>query len=370
VPVNAPDHAQPAIPPPSRSSFVLGAAFIALLATLLVAYSGKSRNRAGPTDDPALCEAARVWRAKYPPSEELQVIATTVTFLGRPGNFVSGEGVIVAPVAVALPGAQEIMEVGGSPAPLRVLKMDAISELAWEYAGTLMRDIHVLGFALVKRPTPKPFVLPPHPTFDTLPHELKVDATLTTAALEEHHTARCKGFVPWVRATAGDPPYTEQLLRVVLKLGEHIRRGKEDKNSTRVEDLCAAIRENVFTEHQAQVAAVMAARELGAPAFGLLAADPWHRYVVATYVDGAGWITLDVGASKSGYSAGGPALVSMAPTVGQSQANQDSGWNPAGAAYSKQGFGFVFPFTRTEWQDASKGDVTTTTSSPLAEVCR
>jgi hypothetical protein len=368
--VNTSDPAPPVIPPPWRSSFVLGTAFVALFATFLVAYSGKHRPLARPTDDPALCEAAHAWRAEYPVSEDLQVITTTVTFLGAPRNFAPGEGVIVVPVAVALPGAQEVLEVGGSPAPLRILKHDGMTELAWEYAGTVNRDIHSLGFALVRKSKPAPFVPPPHPTFDTLPHDLRVDATLTAAALEESHTARCKGFAPWVHSTAGEPPYTDQLMRVMLDLNQHVRHKKEeDTTSTRIEDVCTAIRENTFTVHQAQVAAVMAERELGAPAFALFAAVPWHRYLVGTFVDGPGWITLDVEDPKSGFESGGPALVSMAPTVGQFEANQDSGWNPAAAAYSKQKFGFMFPFTVTHWQDTAEGDATVSSSMPLAKVC-
>jgi hypothetical protein len=184
------------------------------------------------------------------------------------------------------------------------------------------------------------------------------------AQLQERHLARCKPFADWVASTAGEPPYTEQLLRIATHLGSAIRSGSRE-----TDEPCAALRKGYFDAHEAQVLAVMAARQLGAPAFGLFAADIRHGFLIATFVDGAGWITLDATDPAAAYTLGGPAIVSMAPSVGQFEASVDGFWNPIGAVFDDERFG-LRPTSYTRWRDQpGSEDTTVTHAAPLDEVC-
>ena len=62
-------------------------------------------------------------------------------------------------------------------------------------------------------------------------------------------------------------------------------RAEEDKQT---EDLCADIRAGRFTPHRAQVAVVMAARELGIPTYGFASASAILRIPEALF----GWAVL------------------------------------------------------------------------------
>ncbi len=221
--------ASPATPPPAppwqRSIYVLGTLVCVLFGVFLCDYSVRADTTVDDLADPALCSAVKSWRQKYPPSDDLQVNLSRVTFRGVPRNFVSGEGIIVAPLAVSLPGAQEVLEVGANPPPLRVLKVEGTTALSWEYAGAVTRDIRALGFALVRRPRDRVVELPSAPTFDTLEHDLRVD--LPTPDRRRHRgTARRElQGVPSHGPTAQlvSRPIREKLFRIVHHLNEHLR---------------------------------------------------------------------------------------------------------------------------------------------------
>jgi hypothetical protein len=361
--VGVEEHDGPRLPPAWKAATVITALCGVLLFAFLLTYSGQPSYAATVSSESPLCAAARRWRATYADRRDLQVVVSEVTFQGTPGNFWLGEGAIVAPVAIALQGAQEVLDVGGDPAPLRVLKADGVTLLSWTYAGTLYRTIRATGFALVRRAPARPYVPPTSPTFATLPRELSFDATLTATQLQEHHLERCTSFPDWVASHAGAPPYTEQLQRLVTQLGGASQR------EGRGDDPCADLRKGHFNVHDAQVFAVMAARQLGAPALGFFGSDIRHGFLVATYVDGAGWITLDVTDAAAGYSLGGPGIVSMAPGVAQFEASLDGFWNPAGAAFAEGPMG-TNPWSYTSWRArAASEDTTVTHAAPLDEVC-
>ncbi len=357
------EHDSPRLPPAWKAAPVITALSCLLLFAFLLTYSGQPSYAAAVANESPLCAAVRRWRATYADRHDLQVVVTEVTFQGTPGNFWVGEGALVAPVAIGLQGAQEVLEVGGDPAPLRVLRADGVTLLSWSYAGTLYRTIRATGFALVRRAASRRYVPPASPTFATLPQELSFDATLTASQLQEHHLERCTSFPDWVASHAGEPPYTEQLQRIVAQLsGASQREGRSD-------DPCADMRKGHLKVHDAQVLAVMAARQLGAPALGFLGSDIRHGFLVATYVDGAGWITLDVTDVAAGYSLGGPGIVSMAPGVAQFEASIDGFWNPAGAAFAEGPMG-TSPWSYTNWSARTDSeDATVTHAAPLDEVC-
>jgi hypothetical protein len=350
----------------SRSGLTLVA--ITLVAIFISTYSDRSIASASRRDA-FLCDAAHAWRAQYPANDDLHVVVTDVSFRGTPGQFSIGEGMVIAPIALALPGVQDVLDVRASPAPARALNVEGIRVLAWEYAGTLHRDMRYVGVALVRRARRRPVAMPESPTFASLPDSWQVDARLTAEELEEeeHQLDQCKAFHRWVEATAGEPPYTEQLLRIASHLSGARRYKQDDKIG---DDVCAAIRADAFTVHQAQVVAVMALRELGAPAVGLMAADPERMYFVGTYVDGPGWVTLDMWDASEGFQLGGPPIVTLAPLAAPFEASEHSFWYVSGQAYGRA-FGRVASFSGTRWttQLSETEDVTVATARPLAEVC-
>jgi len=344
----------------------------AICATILVAtalsYGGpRARARVGRGGHD-LCDAARAWRAAYGQSPDLQIIVTEVTFHGAPDSFYVGEGVVVVPTAVELPGAQDVLDVRGLPAPDRVLRADGVRALAWAYPGTLYRDLRFTGISLVRRAPRRQVILHAAPTFDTLPEELRVDARLNAAELEEnHHLQSCKAFEPWVTETAGAPPYADQLLRVVRRLETAIN-PDHPAEKKRTDDACAALREGKLSKHQAHVVAVMAARQLGAPAYGFLSAD--GHFLVAVFVDGVGWAQLELGDAARGYGTGGAGLVTKAPIVGSFETSRDGLWGLEGGVYAKLFGNMLSGVSWTKWLPIDdKEDATVVYAVPLAEAC-
>jgi hypothetical protein len=210
---------------------------------------------------------------------------------------------------------------------------------------------------------------PPHPTFETLPRATRDDARLKAAALGDHALDRCKAFPAWAVEAAGPPPYTDQLLHIVRRIRAGVT--PRDAGAKRSDDVCAALRTSTLSEHQAQVVAVMALREIGAPAYGLESAEHPHS-LVATYVDGPGWIALDVMDPERGYTSGGAAFVAKVPLVGAFSGARDGFWYPAAIAY-RAWQGDPAPLSWTTWNEVEQAqthDSTVTFDRPLAEVCR
>jgi hypothetical protein len=117
----------------------------------------------------------------------------------------------------------------------------------------------------------------------------------------------------------------------------------------------------------------MAARQIGVPAFGFVAAGPAEERLVGTYVDGLGWATASVRDPDQGFSVGGPPILTLAPHGARFEAVRDGFWSALGAAYRSSGGSFLQPFSSTQWAAADASDpvddVTTAEAWPLAEVC-
>jgi hypothetical protein len=193
-----------------------------------------------------------------------------------------------------------------------------------------------------------------------------MDSRLTAKDLEVHGLERCQSFPEWARRVGGAPPYTEQVLRLAREAASHAH--DATKSDRRIDDPCSSLRKNDFDWHTAQVAAVMGARQLGVPAYGFVSAD--HRYSIATFVDGLGWISVDLQHVDRGYESGGTALFTKAPIVGRFEASDDGFWSPAGEAYTDRS-GMLMPLSHTEWTDhpSADQDTTTTFALPLAGAC-
>jgi hypothetical protein len=308
------------------------------------------------------------WCEQHQDRSSLQIAVVDVDFRGDPDLFAKGEGVLVAPVAVDLPGAQRVIDTASQPAGLRLLRVQGNTELTWAYSGRVHRDLHFTGVALVERSSARPVAAPEHPSFDTLPAAIRLEALAKVADTEEHGLHRCKAFADWARTTAGEPPYTAQFRRLVAAVGR--RPGKKSDD----EDVCAALRTGRFTPHWAQVAVVLGAREIGMPAMAFAAASRDQLHLVGTYVDGIGWVMLDIDRPDDGWFAGGAPLITMAPLVGGFAASSHDLWYPNAAVYSQEDWGMT-TLSRTEWMrslepSAKRTDTTDARSYPLEELCR
>jgi hypothetical protein len=344
------------------------AALLLLLA--LAGTAGSARVPAGSGSAVFARETVAHWCQAYGPRDDLQAVTIDVHFRPQPPLFAQGDGIVVAPIAVDLPGAQRVVDVASWPASARRLAAGGITALAWEYAGRLHREMHFVGIALVERRRAESPALPDDPRFETLPEGFRPEALARAADLEEHGLQKCAQFPEWVRGTAGDPPYPEQVVRLARAVS-----ARPDEKQKQPEDICAALREGRFTPHWAQVAVVMGARELGIPAFGLVAASARGAHLVGSYTDQTGWILLDVERPDAGWTSGGAPLVTMAPLLGEFAASQHGFWYPEGAAYANQSWGGVSSFSTTEWRDGSTAgeqptDTTEASALRLSEVCR
>ena len=340
----------------------------AVVALLLLARAGPSGSRTNDVDrDPFRRETARRWCAAHRERADLQVAVIDVHFRSEPPAFKAEEGAVVAPIAVDVSGIQHVLEVASQPAHLRRITTEGIVTLAWEYGGRVHRDMRFTGLALVQRPPLTRITLPERPTFEQLPADLRPEAMSRARDTEEHGLNKCAGFAAWAAQTGGPPPHTQQIVRLAHAVAN---RADEKKGG---DDLCADLREGRFSPHRAQVAVVLAARELGAPAFGFASASDRDIYLVGTYTDQAGWILLNVERPDEGWFTGGPVLVSMAPLLGGSSASQHGFWFPASAAYSSGSWG-VNAFSSTEWRGRSTSKTATNTTDartiPLAEMCQ
>jgi hypothetical protein len=347
-------------------STLLALAVVCFVLSLAFHSGERARGPLTPTDS-AMCEIARPWRAKHGGGADLQVVVSDIVFRNTPGDYVVGEGVVVAPVAVDVPSAQAVVDIQTIPPASRMYDVDGVRVVAWPYPGLVHKEMRFTAVSLVRRAPARPAGDLGKPTFEQLGERARIDARFTAAEIEERHQlAACKAFPAWVKETAGEPPYTEQLLRISKRLEKGLARGAPSKRRT--EDVCAALRDDAFSSHQAHVLAVMAMRELGAPAYGFVAAD--LHYLVGVWVDGPGWVTLDLAKPGEGYQIGGRALVTKGPLVGEFEASTDGFWMPAAADFEKVGTN-IGPRSWTRWSASeSTNDTTVTYAVAFDEVCR
>jgi hypothetical protein len=311
----------------------------------------------------------REWCAEHGKRDDLQAVVVDVRFRPEPPLFAEGEGVVVVPLALELPGAQRILDVATRPAHLRRLEVQGITAVAWEYGGRVHREMHFAGVALVERPALARVTAPAKPTFNSFPAEQMPEALARAADLEEHGLHKCAAFAEWARTTAGPGPYTDQMVRLVKAVAKPHVEGQREPD-----DVCAALREGRFSPHRRQVAIVMAARELGIPAYGFASASAKQIHLVGTYTDQAGWILLDVEKPEDGWFTGGPPLLTRAPLLGGFAAAPHDFWTAQGAAYHKTDWGGVQALSGTEWRGRAKGDQPTDTTEAravsLAQACQ
>lgn len=359
---------QPPLPRPWASSSTITALVVLAIAVMLVLHRGDEASGSSFAD--ARCAAVLEWRAAHRDAPDLHVLSTEVTFHGSPGDFAIGEGIVAVPLAAAYAGVQDVVDIRATPPPSRIMRVDGNVVVAWEYAGKIHRDVRYSAHALVRRPSDAKVTIPEAPAFASLEREALLDATATAREGGGHGLDRCKELERWANETAGAPPHTEQLQRIVRRVASGVRQSEEKR--TRTEDACASIRDGVYSPHRAFVVAVMAARQIGIPVHGFISAS--GHYYVATFIDAVGWAMLDLAASDQGFVRAPPGLLTRTPVPAEFDAVYDDFWAPHAGAY-REGMGSLQPFSWTEWRlSTTKAerdtDTTTTSSIPLAEACR
>jgi hypothetical protein len=315
-------------------------------------------------------ETIRGWCGSRPDHTNLQAVVVEVHFLAEPPVFAAGDGVVVAPVGLELPSSQRLLEVASDPPSLRTVHVDGVTALTWPYAGRMHRDMRFVGVALFERPPRTKPTLPGSPSFSTLAPDLKPETLARASEILEHRLQSCAGFHEWALKTAGEGPYTERLERIVRGLS-----GRRLARSDETEDVCAAIREGSLPGHWAQVAAVLGAREAGIPAFGFLPASSERHFLVGTYVDGAGWVLLDIDRPDDGFFTGGPPLITMAPLLGGFDLSRHDLWMPEAAAYAQSPRSRATPIALTAWPgdprpEGGPSNTTEVHTVRLSEACR
>jgi hypothetical protein len=229
-----------------------------LLLLVLAGAAPSSRESLGEDADTFVNDTVQQWCLSHEKREDLQVAVIDVRFRAEPPLFAQGEAVVVAPVALELAGAQRVLEVASRPTSVRRLSAGGITALAWEYAGRVHRDMRFVGLALVeRRPDVKPVGLA-SPTFDTLPADIRPESLARVVDIEEHGLEKCAQFPEWARNHAGDPPFPEQVLRLVRAVAGRVGEGEKEPD-----DVCAALREGRF-----QVALGPGGRGDGGPGAG------------------------------------------------------------------------------------------------------
>jgi hypothetical protein len=341
-----------------------------LILILLVAGAAP----AGQVDDAAGAFVARTlkaWCDAHPGDRgNLQAVVVDVRFRGEPPFFAPGDGVVVAPLAVDLPGVQHVLDLASHPESLRTLRAEGNTAVAWEYAGRAHRDLRFTGMALVERKPPAEASLADGETDASLAPEIRPDALAKAADLEEHDLQQCADFSRWATTTAGSGAAHEKVLRLVQAVAP-----REEPKQNEREDLCLSLRKGRWAAHLAQVAVVMGAREAGVPAFGFIPVSSQLEFLVGTYTDRDGWILVDVDHPERGFFAGGPPLLTKVPLMGGFPLAVHDFWFPQGVAYQAGPQGPT-PFSFTFWgpgpHPESPGGLTDTTEAraiPLVGAC-
>jgi len=358
--------------PYSRFALKLGLALSLLGAGLAFTLIHQRGESAGERGEAFICDTAAAWRGEFGNSPDLQVIRQDIAFNGDSRQFATDEGVVSLPVGLNLEGAQKVLASASHPPALKEIEFEGILNQFWEYPAAFHKDLDYISLTLVRRPPKHRVTLPEQPGHRTLPDVSRVDATLDATELKEHGLHQCKDLEGWPERVTGpaDP------LQRLNELANEVSFGLVDPGQRRPEDVCAAIRQNLYSPHQAQVALVMGARALGLPAYGVVVADPEASAQVAVWEDSLGWITLDVKHPEDGWSHGGPGLLTKAPLIVQLDTANHEFWYAGGQAHSPESsfFGSYPAIGDTDWQryrndDPRRAGLTRAHTLPLSDMC-
>lgn len=308
------------------------------------------------------------WRKTYGESPDLRVAAVTIQYAKDVGRFRPREGVLLAPVALHMPGVQEVLDTAAYPAALRQLEVDGIRCLTWEYAGRINREIGADALTLV-RTMPQPPEMPEAGmpwTFDTLPEEIRFDALSKVKDTQEHDLHECNAFKDWVVETAGedDDPFV-RLMNIVTDATGRMATGDDDS----CYNLCKSLRKNSLDLHAVHVVTVMAIREIGIPCFGFCGIDPGQTYLVGVFSDRTGWKFFNLGAPRVGFMAETPVLLTRVPIIGEFEGTWHDFWAPGAVVVTQGNHGSLRCYNASAWQthNSRRGGMMTGISWKLAE---
>jgi hypothetical protein len=352
----------------SYSKFVVSAiaVLIFLLGSIFITAYPRNQSTSHENVDRFVLNKIDEWKTKYTSDKGLKVARIDIHFRANPENFVKGEGAVIAPIGLDLPGFQKIVEVASYPPAIRELPVDGIKALAWPYTGKCRDDYHYVALTLVRQTQKDPIEPTQNPSFLTLPQSFVADAKATVNDLEEHNLHECSVFSEWARDVAGSGSYIEQFKRIVDEVVRNII--EEENKSKKNDDICAAIRHNQFSDHRAHVVTVMACRELEIPCYAFSAALENANHIVGTFSDQTGWIFCDLDNPEKGFFTEAPVLLTLAPLISGFDGSRHNYWYPEAAAYHSSGWG-INCFSYTKWGDEKiESDVTITRTFNLDSV--
>ena len=289
------------------------------------------------------------WKNKYGDEKGLKVARIDIHFRPEPKNFSKGEGAVISPVGINLPGFQKIIDIASYPPAIRELPVDNITAIAWPYTGKCRDHYHYVALCLVEQNSNQSINFIEAPSFDNLPKSFAADALASAGDLEEHKLHTCSDFSEWAKKTAGPGTYLDQFKRIVKSVSRNII--YTDENRIGREDVCAAIRHSQFSPHLAHVASVMACRELKIPCFAFTAATDQTKHIVGTFSDHTGWIFFDLDKPEKGFFNDPPVLLTMVPLISPFKGSQHDYWYPEAAAYSG-----TYAFSSTKWGKEHKDE--------------
>ena len=290
------------------------------------------------------------WQTKYKDEKGLKVARIDIHF--RPGSkkFSKGEGAVISPVGINLPGFQKIIDMASYPPAIRELPVDRITALAWPYTGKCRGHYHYVALCLVRQNPGQPINFNETPSFYNLPKAFSADALAAVKDLGEHNLHVCSIFPEWTVKTAGSGTYLEQFKRIVESVSRNII---ISENRIGYDDVCASIRHSQFSPHLAHVATVMACRELQIPCYAFTAATDQSNHIVGTFSDHSGWIFFDMDKPEKGFFTDPPVLLTMAPLISPFQGSQHNYWYPEAAAYGGSSRS-AYSLSSTKWGTENK----------------
>ena len=295
-------------------------------------------------------QRAGEWQKQFGVESDLRVATITIAYFKDITLFDPREGILLAPVALHMPGVQEVLDIAPYPEAIRQLEVDGIRCLTWEYAGRINREIGARAMTLVRmmpQPSEPPAAGEPW-TYDSLPQDIRFDALAKVEETNEHDLNKCKAFRPWVEESGGDDadPFVRMMNLLTAVTG--IISTEESKGGCA--DPCRLLRKKSLEIHEAHVIAVMALREIGIPCFGFSGIDPGNTWLVGIFSDRTGWKFINLEAVDAGFMRETPVLVTRVPIIGEFAGAYHRFWTLAAGIVSEIDVGQLGCYGLTSWQ--------------------
>ena len=378
----------------------------ALVAILALGVSVTDRGPGDVEHEAFVCRTAAAWRAEHGDDPALRVARIDVRFGADAGTFTDGEGVVVAPVGVDVPGLQRVVATDAFPASLAAPVTYGQHRRIWAYPGRVHRDMHFTALALVRGDdlaTAQPvdpgaiaeYARQVGSRADADARDaarsariaddwFTREASMRGAKLLDHGLGHCAWFHEGSRELAVGETSADAFLALASAAGARLA-DAADADPVPLpfplhEEPCSRIREGALTAHLAQVGVVMGAREADMPSLAFAGAEPHRRYLAGVRISPRTWRVVDLSRTEDGYLDDVPVLLSMAPRARAFPFALHSHWDASAAAFGTDGS----PLAHTTWIDGRAVEVreveggdtawpragsSVVATIPLAELC-